>query len=304
VDYVFVVQGPRNPLDCFIAAGVSYEVIYTDPWRALVNPEESYREDFTGRSSPGVVAKVVLLGAEHGVDPLVNLHCSAARVWGQGQGLSATHYNHFVLLSGGARGPFLPAFAASLGQSWLDIATQPLGTPSLVWRGYPALRGRKESLVRLVGSSVHCASSKPAGWGGGNASYLHLSPTFLAMDGVGLSLAAPHLLQCFASRSQALSQGTVATTQAILKGGGRILALQSLWGGHSLGERELGSPEVERRCAAASAAGGDTSLPGGYFQGGTLHPLEAMFVPCGLGGDDTPLDRWSSMVEQFSDAYL
>ena len=95
-------------------------------------------------------------------------------------------------------------------------------------------------------------------------------------------------------------------TQGVLAAGGRVLALGGLWGARALGLAELRGGFAAERCAAAAAAGGDTAAPGG-LAGGSLSPLEAMFVPCGSGGEadgaglaaERELDRLSALEDAF-----
>ena len=313
VDYSFVLQG-RNPTDIFRAAGVAHQVAHIDPGRARARTQREHAPLALGdfeRAAP--LVRLYLLSEQPGGDAAAHLLCAAWRVlqeaWVPSPAPGA--YVHFALLSGAARGPFLPGLAGVLNLNWLDIALHALLTTD------PAYAD-----VHAVGASIDCVSgaaaalaAQAARGGASNATAppptspfpaLHLHATVLALDAQGLAAASPHL-NCYATPAEAQWQGVVGLTQGVLAGGGKVLALEGLWGGRALGLGELRSAYVAARCGAAAAAGGDTAAPGALPGGGSLGALEAMFVPCGGGRSgleglegERELDRLSALADAFA----
>ena len=314
IDYSFVLQG-RNPTDIFRAAGVAYAARVVDPARARAPTRREHAPPTLGdyeRSRP--LVRLYLLSSTPGADATGALLCAARMALQEGWVPTPAPgaYVHYVLVSGGARGPFLPGLAGVLGLGWVDIALHALLTQD------PAYQD-----VHAVGASIDCVSGAAAalaalaarGGGASNATAppptspfpaLHLHATVLALDAQGLAAASPHL-NCYATPAEAQWQGVVGLTQGVLAGGGKVLALEGLWGGRALGLGELRGAYVAARCGAAAAAGGDTAAPGALPGGGSLGALEAMFVPCGGGRSgleglegERELDRLSALADAFA----
>ena len=295
VDYSFILQG-RNAMDIFVAAGVPYQLAYMAPHRRRDSTKrEMAQPPEQGDPAAPPLVRLYVVDSEPGVPAVVSFVCAGSRAWGQGWAPSPQGYTHFVLVSGEARGPFAPAFARGMGLSWLDIALH-------------ALIAAERPGPHVVGSSLHCASALPPAPpppAGGAPAHpypsLHLHPTLLALDAAGLAAMAPHV-HCYATAAEAQWQGVVGMTQAVLRAGGSVAALQGLWGGRAWSLGELGGPEAQRRCRAAEAAGGDTALPGAYF-GGTQSPLETLFVSCAPGALEEGELQWlTDFADEFAQA--
>jgi hypothetical protein len=151
-------------------------------------------------------------------------------------------YSHFVLLSGAARGPFLPTWHRG---SWVD-----------------ALLSQLDDDVKLVGPSLHCGGGERDNWTG-----LHLQGPPLATDAVGMAVLLDRALSCGGGGAAAAAAAEVAATQEMLKAGHSLRALQYVWGGFPVHHRDLGRDEVTRRCNAVTPSGSrgaDPSVEGAY----------------------------------------
>jgi len=312
IDYSFVLQG-RNPTDIFQAAGVPYHTAYVSPHRQRGPTKREHAPESQGgydHSAP--LVRLYLLDNAHGQDAARNYVCAARRAWEEGWAPHAATarggaYSYLVLLNGAARGPFLPAFAALLGMNWVDVALHALRSdqPALldvhaVGTSIDCVSGAAEALAAAAAAAVAAAdAAAPAPTSPFPA--LHLHPTMLALDAMGLAAASAHL-HCYHGAADAQWQGVVGLTQGVLGAGSKVLALQGLWGGRPLGLADLHTADTAARCQAAAAAGGDTAAPGAYFKGGTLQPMDAMFVACGHGltwGEEQELDRLSDFENAF-----
>lgn len=270
VDYSFVFNGLDAPMDIFAKLGVAHEIVYFQPDRAAEDAGASRGE--SGDASTPVRTKsgpriLVIVRENSGYDM-----CASKIVLERGLAPRPGTYTHVVLMNGSVRGPFLPNYVSI---SWIDAFQQFLAGG-----------------VKLVGTTINCLSSKRDRSAGFTS--LHVQSMVLVTDAEGARVMQP-VLQCYDERNEAVSHGEIGTSQAVLRAGYGIAALQHSWKDFPVFMHDLAAPEVAKRCALVSeSTGGDPSWPGVYL-GGEPHALELVFIKTNRELDTS----WIDMARRF-----
>jgi hypothetical protein len=270
VDYTIVFNGVDAPMDIFEKLGIAHETVHLKPGHAGedLDADRGARGGESVRTRVETGPRVLLVVRDNsGYDM-----CASKIVLERGLAPRPGSYTHVILMNGSVRGPFMPSYVSS---SWIDAFQQFL------------VGG-----VKLVGTTINCLSSKRDGAAG--FSSLHVQSMVLATDAEGARAMQP-VLQCYDERNEAVSHGEIGATQALLRAGFGVAALQHSWRGSPIFLRDLAAPEVAKRCALVSESmGGDPSWPGVYL-GSEPHALELIFIKTNRELDA----RWIEGVRRF-----
>ena len=141
------------------------------------------------------------------------------------------NYSRIILMNASVRGPFLPRWANAC---WSDI-----------------LFGKLNDQVKIVGTTANCDISP------------HLQSMLLAFDHVSIQLVLPLLKNCFTDMRDAIDNGEVKLTSAVLNAGYKADYLMS-------------KPWDWEHCLNPDTATSDLLLTDRY-DGMTVHPFEVIF---------------------------
>jgi hypothetical protein len=183
-----------------------------------------------------------------------------------GNGRKPLDFGFFILLNGSAKGPFLPSYWSSSFPSWPSIFT-----------------GLLVGNNRLVGTSVNCEKSPDV---------LHLQSMTLAFGAQDLSLAVNSMAWSPIDKVIGSIGNEYTFTQAFLKAGANIAALQLAFQGYNFLSRDS-----TRFCASEGLGSEDRFYPPGVYMGGpggvTFNPLELVFFKANRNVMQSYVDKYS-----------
>lgn len=175
-----------------------------------------------------------------------------------GGGRKASDFAFFVLLNGSAKGPLLPAW-------WADERDAGTRAPFPAWPALftNVLRGS----VRLVGTSVNCEQDHAR---------THLQSMTLAFGARDLAFIAERIVWG-TDKNDGSMANEFGISQAILRDGGNLGALQLAFRGHNFAD----GPATRALCATEGLGSEDRFYPPDVYKGGpggiTFNPLELVF---------------------------
>lgn len=192
------------------------------------------------------------------------------------------HYKYWVLLNASVRGPFVPA-VVDKGTPWHRLLTSRLGG---------------SDRARMVGPIVSCEGSPLGGdpkaeW----RSFPHVQSWLLAMDTVAMNVlrTRSRALTCAKDRWEAIWNGEIGASEAVLAAGHNLAALHPRYDGV-----DWSDPAAAKCNQRVNPTGHD------FFDGLTLMPSDMLFVKykAGLLAARHPAAVTAQKLSAWADARL
>ena len=183
-------------------------------------------------------------------------------------------YTYFVLLNASVRGPFLPAWFKG---NWIE-----------------AFLVHIDDDCKLVGTTINCWTPMHNNW-----AKFHIQSMVLATDAVGFEVLLDRAMGCYDDKLVIVDKCEVAASQEMLRAGYGIKALQYSWGNYVVHMKDVGGPEVERRCNAVSyKKNGDPNFEGMYASG-NVDPWEVIFFKANRNVTIAEMERRSWLTDNY-----